>query len=343
MKKAFVFGIILLFIFMSINPSSAFYNVKKSSMPVSNGNNRTIISVDNEGDGDYTTIKEALNNSNPGDTIEVYSGTYYERGIIFEKEGITFQGVSYELGSGNDTGKPFINGEGKGQVIDIKSQRITIDNFRIENEGAPYAYGIISILRGADNCLVSHNDISHSVMGCIGCNSDNNSFIKNNISHSPGRQGIYLHEPCNNCLVSGNIISDCDTGVCVWKSNNNTITSNKIMRCRYYGIDVAVASGYNEIIGNQLENNSIGIEICDFFNSVKRNNFINNEINAKFYGIGTTILQCLTNKWFGNYWDRPRLLPYPILGALYLFFPFYFLPMIRFDWRPALKPYDIGV
>jgi len=327
-KRYLVVGIVLLFIFMSFAPSTAVDNVKCSSYPLSK---KSVIIVDDEGDGDYTSIKEAVNNANPDDTIEVYSGTYYECGIEIYTENVTLKGIPYELGNGSDTGKPFINGEGKDHVIEIKSQRITIDNFRIENEGGTGAYGVIGIWRGADNCLVSHNDISHSIMGCIGCSSDNNSFIKNNISHSAIRQGIVLGGEYN--IVSGNIITDAETGIFLWDSNHNTITGNKIMNCSDFGIDVA--GSYNKIIGNHLEDNNIGVQIWDFFNSVKCNNFINNELHAQFiYGI--PILQRLTNIWFGNYWDRPRLFPYPILGVLVL------LPIIiQFDWRPALKPYEI--
>ena len=63
MKKLLVVTVILLLIILSvIHPV-----VSRPSI----GN---IITVDNEGDGDYTSIKEAVNNANPGDTIEVYSG-----------------------------------------------------------------------------------------------------------------------------------------------------------------------------------------------------------------------------------------------------------------------------
>ena len=42
-------------------------------------NIRNTITVDDEpGDADYTSLKEAINNANTGDTIEVYSGIYIE-------------------------------------------------------------------------------------------------------------------------------------------------------------------------------------------------------------------------------------------------------------------------
>ena len=316
---------------MSITPSIAVDTIEQSSMPLSD---KTVITVDDEGDGDYTSIKEALNHSNPGDTIEVYSGTYYEYDIDIEIEDITLKGIPYELGYGGDTGKPFINGGGKNYVLFFRAKNITLYNFRIENKGSSEANGIINLVLGADGCTISYNDIAYSTMSCIWIKSSYNKIINNYISHSAMRQGIGLRDPCSNCIVSGNVISDVVTGILCWDSNNNTITGNKIMRCSRFGIDVAGSN--NKIIGNHLENNSIGIQIYEFFISVKRNNFINNEVHAQFiYGI--PLLQRFTNIWFRNYWDRPRLLPYPIFGGLVL------LPIIQFDWRPALKPYDIGV
>jgi parallel beta-helix repeat protein len=320
-----------LFICTGITPSVAVETIKESSMLISD---KTIITVDDEGDGDYTSIKDALNHANPGDTIEVYSGTYYEYCIDIEIEDITLKGIPYELGNGGDTGKPFINGKGKDDLINIKAKNVMIDGLRMENDGGPLANGIITLYHESDGCTVSNNDIAHTTMACIWSFGSNNKILDNNISHSSIRQGIVLCDPCSNCLVSGNVISDVTTGILCWDSNHNTITGNKISRCSRFGIDVAGSN--NKIIGNHLENNSIGIQIYEFFISVKRNNFINNEVHAQFiYGI--PLLQRFTNIWFRNYWDKPRLLPYPIFGGLVL------LPIIQFDWRPALKPYDIGV
>ena len=65
MKKHFlVVGIIVLFIFSALTPITLGHTNE-------DGN---IIIVDDEGDGYYTSIKEAVNHANPTDTIEVYSG-----------------------------------------------------------------------------------------------------------------------------------------------------------------------------------------------------------------------------------------------------------------------------
>ncbi len=68
-KRYLVIGIILSFIFISITPSSAVDNVKKSSMPVSNGN---ILYVGGIGPDNYTRIQDAIDNASDGDIVFVY-------------------------------------------------------------------------------------------------------------------------------------------------------------------------------------------------------------------------------------------------------------------------------
>lgn len=86
-RKGLAFGIIILFVLSCFLPL-----VTGSILEKQNHVSRDVIIVDDEGDGDYTSIKEAVNNANPGDTIEVYSGTYYEHNITIEKEEITLKG-----------------------------------------------------------------------------------------------------------------------------------------------------------------------------------------------------------------------------------------------------------
>ena len=78
--KILVIGIIYLFIGISITPSIAVDNDLKSKASILKSNNlyvggsKTNIMVDVNGDGYYTSINKAVNNTNSSDTIEVYSG-----------------------------------------------------------------------------------------------------------------------------------------------------------------------------------------------------------------------------------------------------------------------------
>jgi len=293
-----------------------------------------VIIVDDEGDGDYTSIKEALSYANPGDTIEVYSGTYYENNITINIEGINLQGISYELGNGNDTGKPFIDGPGTDpySLIEIIACDTTINGFHIENYNSePLGNVLITIYHEADGCVISNNDIFYTSSTLIWVYGSNNIIMNNNISHSLMRQGICLKEPATNNIVRGNVISDCEDGILCWGSNLNLIEGNNIHNCERFGIDITYK---NSILRyNTIENNTIGLYLRSKRVIVSNNNFINNEEHA----IGTygTLRQFISNRWIGNYWGEERTLPYPI--PCYLFI----LPLVQFDWRPASVPNEI--
>jgi len=95
-RKYLAIGVILFFIGTSIVPSI------QSEFP----SGQNIITVDDEpGDADFTAIPEAVNSSNPGDTIEVYSGTYLEQGIHIVTDNITVLVIFHEIGVCDDRGK----------------------------------------------------------------------------------------------------------------------------------------------------------------------------------------------------------------------------------------------
>jgi parallel beta-helix repeat protein len=308
-----------------------------SSVPSKHQSYGNLIIVDDEGDGDFLSIKEALFNADLGDTIEVYSGDYFENGIEISIEHVVLKGISYELGNGNDTGRPFLNGEGKNCVIFCNANDIVIDNFHIENSGEGQ-YDIINISLNANGCTVSNNFLANTSIRHIYAKSSNNKIINNTISHSFIDSGICVRKPSGNNLLEGNVISDCDTGVCIWSSNANTIKENIITGCRGFGIH-AVGSA-NKIFGNHLEDNVMGIEVWIFFNRIEQNNFINNSLNARFV-YSMPLLPRFFNRWFNNYWDKPRELPYLIPGKIG-FSSALLLPWFpQFDRHPAQEPHDI--
>jgi parallel beta-helix repeat protein len=323
-RKCLAIGIILLFVGTCIIPS-----IKSGLIHQNN-----IITVDDEpGDANYISIKEAVNHSNPGDTIEVYSGTYYENGIWITKEGISLIGMPFELGNGSDTGKPFINGQGRDDVVDVKAPNVTITGFHIENRGEGY-WCIIIILRNSDGCVISNNTLCYTQNSIIGSASNNTKIINNTIRYADVRYGICL-SPYDNNLVSDNVIDHCPTGICFIGGVHNTILRNHISNCSEFGIDIA-GSGMNIIQFNTIENNNYGLHIyVASFNRIKQNNFINNTRQAGFdQSLGFTS----DNHWAQNYWNRPRILPYPIVGTVFVI-----MPWVQLDWRPAQEPYDIGV
>ena len=289
-----------------------------------------IITVDDEpGDADYTSIADALNHSSPGDTIEVFSGTYYDHGMSIMNDGITLIGVPHELGNGSDTGKPFINGQGLSDVIDIRSKNVTVTDFHIENKGNNnYNQYIITMISDANNCTVSNNTFIFSGNSIVYCSSSNNKIVNNIIRDASLYCGIVIAYPGYYNTASGNTIDKCPEGIRVFGSKYNTIVGNLITYSNRFGVDVA-GGRENLFQYNIFENNSEGFNIYQTaFNNIKENNFLHNSQSASFDSVNLW----WTNRWLHNYWDRPRLLPYPIQGSNFIFH------WVQFDWHPALVP-----
>lgn len=124
--------------------------------------------VGGDGPGNYSTIQEAIDASNHGDTIYVYSGMYYEN-IVVDK-GITLHG--------EEKNTTVIDGAGYGDIISIFADHVVVRGFTIANGH----FGIL--IRNASYHRIEGNNISNNLRGISlqGCRSvliTNNTFYYN--------------------------------------------------------------------------------------------------------------------------------------------------------------------
>lgn len=288
--------------------------------------------MDDEGDGDYTSIKEAVNNSNPGDIIEVYSGTYFEYDIHITQPNITLMGIPFELGSGNDTGKPFIDGDGRDLLyIQPNGNGTIIDGFQIENRGT-HPVSTITLHR-VNNCIISNSTIQYTHISPLFCwRSSHIHIFNNSIGYSDIRQGIMYYE-CSNMRIENNKISHGNAGILNWESDNNIITNNVITDC-FEGIQILGIN--NTIHHNSVSNNRNGIALLEGYdNIITENNLMDNREKDAYFRLGIYTYP-FRSTWSNNYWGRPYLPPKLILGRV-----LHFIPWVQFDWRPALLPHQI--
>jgi parallel beta-helix repeat protein len=210
----------------------------------------------------------------------------------------------------------------------IQSSRITIsDNYVSETRWGPGIRITYSL-----NNIISNNTISKCNGGILMSSSDYNNISDNKINEMYDRAECIKVTGSSYNKIHRNSVSNSEIGISVSGSDNN-ISDNAVYYCKDFGIKL---SDKDSIIwGNTIQFNMIGIYINSSDNSFLHNNFIANlQQNVHFEGF------CL-NKWRHNYWNRPRVIPKPISGVVWLtFFP---IPFYNFDWHPALAPYDIGV
>jgi parallel beta-helix repeat protein len=358
-RKYLTIGVILIFIGTNVIPLA--------TAALTKGTN--IITVDDEpGDADFTSIKEAVNASNPGDTIEVYSGTYPEQMIYIKNDNITLRGIAHELGGGSDTGKPFIQGNvALGDVLRIESSQVLISNFLIENSNG-YLGGCIASndqhnITISECVLHTKKEGDHPNKG-IGIRGNHIQIIHNEISFcSPGISAV-TDSPLS-ITITGNVITDCGIyGGIVLNGDEQNISGNRVLRCAE---GIRISGTKNVIYGNEITDCPICVESTVFDagekeqrgNIITQNNFRNYSFGnlSRGYWWTRSILFSFfgfvfikKDQWVGNYWDSwIRVGPMGIRGWLIIGFVFVFyesgigiaVPWFEYDRHPAKEPYDI--
>jgi hypothetical protein len=136
-----------------------------------------------------------------------------------------------------------------------------------------------------------------------------------------GLDGVWLKTHSYNCTVADNIICE-----------------NFMWGVNIYGAITQLETNHL-ICGNTIRKNgnpnivSGGVYIAlSFRNLITNNNFYNNTFHGFFF-------LSILNKWTQNYWEKGRILPYPIMGILSI------IPQVfwfNFDFRPRLRPYQVN-
>jgi len=233
--------------------------VFKSDKIVVDANSSTLTVPD-----DYSTIQEAINNANPGDTIFVRKGIY-EGNIIIDK--------SIRL-VGEDRENTIIDGKAVGNAISIRASNVTVNGFTIKNSYPLLGCGIL--IERSENVII--------------CN--------NNVVSNDGA-GIQLTF-CSSNQIYENVISANYMGIQIFYSSNNVIYRNAIFN-NTCGINIGYYSVGNVFYENAICGNGWGVYLSLYSdnNVFYYNNFVSN-IYCSAYSEQTVNVWCYGE---GNYWD----------------------------------------
>jgi len=328
-KKILTVGIILLFIGMSIIPSTA-QDIKKSSLSTSSGN---WLYVGGSGPGNFTKIQDAVDNASDGDTVYVYSGIYNDYYPSGQQSRCVLIHKSLNL-TGENKYTTIINVTGVGDVIRVMAVGVTISGFTIQNSGGEPFYGGINLVDGRYSNIDIHNNIITKnrrgilIDGNYQVNIHNNTIINNGL-------GIGCDFPTA-CIIRENEIS------------NNT-----------YGLNCVFGDSSSRVCYNQIKDNDVGFSADISAIPVVSNNFIGNKAHVGFTkGVYLSSVYLLPTKrliFFNNYWDDwDKITPKPLKGTITIWIHFFFggtwgdipiatFPYILFDLLPAKEPHVIPV
>jgi parallel beta-helix repeat protein len=312
LRKTLVSIIILFFICSYINFSIADDILKKSSFSLPDFQT---LYVGGSGTNNYTSIQDAIDDANNGDTVYVFddSSPYNER--------IEIDKTINLIGENRDSTKILWTGN----VISTSADFINISGFSIFNYQGTSLYICSSHNNISDNNFSKTDDYktdTHSGIEISNNNSDN--YISNNNFYNLNGTGIELSTNCektiiinntffenyNNILVRsnchntkiiGNIVlgNDGTSSICVIESNNNIIkenyvtppdtwtgirlfssNNNIVSNNTIFGINVSCGislsnSNHNNIYDNHMFN--CGLVVSNSFKNIVVNNIVNDK------------------------------------------------------------------
>jgi len=180
----------------------------------------TVIIVDINGTGDYTTIQEGINASVNGDTVLVYPGTYYEN-INYNGKNITVASLYFTTQNNSYIDSTIIDGNQNGSVVLFESgedSTAVLFGFTIQNGSGTSNLGNI---RGGGIFVKNANP---QISSCI---------IGNNIAEiGAGIHCRYANVTLENTTISNNQAFMIGGGIHL--RDNSTINFCSIERCNIY-------------------------------------------------------------------------------------------------------------
>ena len=194
---------------------------------------RNIIYVDDDGTADYTSIQDAIDNANPGDTVFVYNGTYYEHVNII-KDGISL------IGENKDN--TIIQGSSTINTVSIENtNNVTVKSFSIYDGD----YDVVHIT-GSYNITID------------GCYIDAKGHAKD---------GIGTHSNSEYIILSNNIVRDGDAqGIRLSDTHYSTIFNNNVKYADVNQIQIVTTCSYNTFYGNYLDgttgSRALDLRVC---------------------------------------------------------------------------------
>ncbi len=239
---------------------------------------------------DWPTIQEAINVADPGDTIHVMGGPYYEHVVVNKSLSLITESEAV------------IDGSGTGTVVNITASFVNITGFTIQNGGSNWTQRDSGVnLIGRSYCFIENNHINGSRIGIYVQGSSNIRIIGNSITHST--DSVLLTLSSNNYIEANNIANH-SHGVFLDAGSNLNLIAHNVIANGSGGLHLQYWSSNNTVYNNRVAENDYGIGLSQSQNNtIYHNSFIDNTDQA------WAASESYNNKWDagwptgGNYWS----------------------------------------
>jgi nitrous oxidase accessory protein len=198
-------------------------------------------------DGDYPTIRAALDAAQPGDTIEVRGGTH-DAPLLVDRS-VSLIGVDW----------PVIDGQGEGSLVIIIAPDVHMEGFSLRGTGGSVSREDTAIVVQAQGVTLVGNMLDDVLYGIYFANASDGLARNNTIrcrDYDLSRRGDGMRVWYSDRVhLDSNDIAGCRDTL-VWHANNITIENNSF-RDSLYGLHF-MYSDEATITGNVFSGNSVG-------------------------------------------------------------------------------------
>lgn len=241
------------------------------------------------------TIKEGLQNVQPGDSLIVDGGHYSEGNLIIQQT-MVFTGINH----------PVLDGKSQFEILTISGKNIVVSGITFINCGKSATKDFASIkCIDAENIRIENNKIENSYFG-IHISNTSQIHIKNNWiagqaeSEQTSGNGIHLWK-CNHALIENNHISGHRDGIYFEFVTESSILHNYSTENVRYGLHF-MFSHKDYYANNTFIKNGAGVAVMYSHEVTMESNHFENNWGASSYGI---LLKDISDSWInGNTFDQ---------------------------------------
>jgi nitrous oxidase accessory protein len=227
---------------------------------------------------EYSSIKEAIQSAQSGDTLIIEQGVYFESDIRIDKP-LTILGKNY----------PIIDGQEKSYIFDIVSDSVTLKGLSIKNVGKSYTTDFAAIhTYKVKNFHFEDNILNDAFFG-FHIEKSHNGVIKNNrikgnavTEHNSGN-GIHLWHSSKIQIIN-NTIENMRDGIYFEFVKHSIVSGNVSRNNIRYGLHF-MFSNDDRYEKNTFEKNGAGVAVMFSKNIFMKNNSFRLNWGSASYGL----------------------------------------------------------